>query len=111
VSKVRKVEGLAERGFSGKTRLKCLMSFGQVTANIGFTCSVSFPPLFEKILNVFAVFNMDILPALGLACRKFYAKRLLKGVFFRLVVFLCFLDLGVVIWKLGFWLGLILDCT
>jgi len=91
---VRKVEGLAERGFSGKTRLKCLMSFGQVTANIGFTCSVSFPPLFEKILNVFAVFNMDILPALGLACRKFCAKRLLKWILFRLVLYLFVFDLG-----------------
>ena len=70
---MRKVEGVAERGvrgFNGKTRLKCLMSFGQVTANIGFTCSVTFPPIFERILNVFAVLNMDLLPALGLACRK-----------------------------------------
>ena len=70
---MRRVEGVAERGvrgFDGKTRLKCLMSFGQVTANIGFTCSVTFPPIFEKIMNVFAVLNMDLLPALGLACRK-----------------------------------------
>jgi len=67
---VRKAEGVAERGFNGKTRMKCLMSFGQVTANIGFTCSVTFPPIFERMLSILSLFNMDLLPALGLACRK-----------------------------------------
>jgi len=86
VSTVRKVEGVAERGFNGKTRMKCLMSFGQVTANIGFTCSVTFPPIFERMLSILSLFNMDLLPALGLACRKSATAITFQRLYFHLLM-------------------------
>eukprot|EP00614_Pseudopedinella_elastica_P022796 CAMPEP_0172644010 /NCGR_PEP_ID=MMETSP1068-20121228/238987_1 /TAXON_ID=35684 /ORGANISM="Pseudopedinella elastica, Strain CCMP716" /LENGTH=1130 /DNA_ID=CAMNT_0013458191 /DNA_START=782 /DNA_END=4171 /DNA_ORIENTATION=- len=51
-----------------KMKLKCLMSFAQISANIAFNCSINFPPSVETMSNVFSIANIEIVPALGIPC-------------------------------------------
>jgi len=48
--------------------LKSLASFIQISLNIPFSCSIKFPGQFQRFLGAFALFNFDLLPALGLEC-------------------------------------------
>ena len=53
---------------SAATRVKALVAFMQIVSSIGFNCDVTFPAVFEQILGALSIFNMDVVPALGLQC-------------------------------------------
>ena len=51
-----------------QVQLKALVAFYQIVGNIGFNYSLTWPALFEAIVNEFAVFNLDVMSVLGLNC-------------------------------------------
>jgi hypothetical protein len=53
---------------SASARVKALVAFMQIVSSTGFNCDVTFPPLFEKLLGALGIFNLDVVPALGLQC-------------------------------------------
>ena len=53
---------------SAETKLKALAAFLQIVLNISFTCTVKFPVEFQAVLTTLSLFNLDILPALGIQC-------------------------------------------
>jgi hypothetical protein len=51
-----------------ETKLKALAAFLQIVLNISFTCTVQFPIKFQSVLTTLSVFNLEILPSLGIQC-------------------------------------------
>ena len=51
-------------------RVKAFGSFSQITVNVGFNCNISFPPLMERATSSLSIFNLNILPNLGIACHQ-----------------------------------------
>ena len=43
-------------------------SFLQISINIGWNCSITFPSLLERILRAFRIANLDVLSYFGLEC-------------------------------------------
>jgi len=48
-----------------KMKLKCLMSFAQISASVSSNCAMKFPSSIETMSNVFSIANIEIIPALG----------------------------------------------
>jgi len=63
-----KLGAFVQAAKKAQTKLKALVSFGQITANIGFNCNMSFPGMFEQILHGLSFLNLDLVPSLGLHC-------------------------------------------
>jgi len=53
---------------SAATRAKALVAFMQIVSSVAFNCSIVFPPIFERVLGILGIFNLDVVPALGLQC-------------------------------------------
>jgi len=51
-----------------QVKAKVLTAFGQIAINTGFNCKVDFPKNVIAFMNAFKVFNLDIVPSLGLQC-------------------------------------------
>ena len=51
-----------------KMKLKCLMSFAQISASVSSNCAMKFPSSIETMSNVFSIANIEIIPALGVPC-------------------------------------------
>jgi hypothetical protein len=51
-----------------KVKIKAFTSFAQISVNVGFSCGVSMPAAFNAAVGPLQVFNLAILPALGLNC-------------------------------------------
>mmetsp|Transcript_57436 Transcript_57436/g.113194 ORF Transcript_57436/g.113194 Transcript_57436/m.113194 type:complete len:737 (-) Transcript_57436:21-2231(-) len=51
-----------------KNKFKASVAYCQIVVSISFNCVINFPSLFEKILRGLEIFNLNILPALGLQC-------------------------------------------
>jgi hypothetical protein len=49
-------------------KAKALVSFAQISSDISFNCNISFPALFQSLLESLAFFKLDIVPSLGLGC-------------------------------------------
>ena len=49
-------------------KLRAIGVFIQIVLLIGFNCVVTFPTSFELVLTALSIFNLDILPALGIDC-------------------------------------------
>ena len=52
-----------------QVKLKSMISFGQISANVGFNCNIRFPSSVERTLATFGVLNLDLVPSLSLQCR------------------------------------------
>jgi len=65
---VRLEQKMQARWESAETKLKALAAFLQIVLNISFTCTVKFPVEFQAVLTTLSLFNLDILPALGIQC-------------------------------------------
>ena len=73
--KLAGVQSVSEFGFRFRklykkvmVRAKAIWSFGQIAVNVGFNCSISFPPIYEVVLTHFRFVNVDIFPVFGLSC-------------------------------------------
>ena len=49
-------------------KLRTICVFLRIVLLVGFNCVVTFPTSFELVLTALSIFNLDILPALGIDC-------------------------------------------
>jgi hypothetical protein len=49
-------------------KFKAFVAFCQIAVSIPFNCVIEFPSPFEKILRGLEIFNLNVIPALGLQC-------------------------------------------
>ena len=49
-------------------KLRAICVFLRIVLLVGFNCVVTFPTSFELVLAALSIFNLDILPALGIDC-------------------------------------------
>jgi hypothetical protein len=54
---------------AAQVKIKSMVSFGQISANVGFNCNIHFPSSVERALATFGVLNLDLVPSLSLQCR------------------------------------------
>ena len=52
-----------------QVKLKMFTSFLQISINIGWNCSVTFPNLLERVMHAFRFVNLDVLSYTGLECK------------------------------------------
>lgn len=55
-------------GIKMQVQLKSIIAFLQISGNIGFNYSLTWPANFEKVMLAVDVVNFDLLPALGVNC-------------------------------------------
>jgi hypothetical protein len=64
-----RLSALMARIQAAQVKIKSMISFGQISANVGFNCNIHFPNSVERTLATFGVLNLDLVPSLGLQCR------------------------------------------
>ena len=53
-------------------KIKALAAFSQISGNLAFNCSVSFPANFQWVIDTLSITNLDLIPSLGMACYLTY---------------------------------------
>ena len=53
-----------------EVRVKAFTSFTQISVNVGFNCNIRFPEGMERATSSLSIFNLNILPNLGIACHQ-----------------------------------------
>jgi len=53
----------------GKVKIKVLIAYFQIASNVAYTCRIRFPLSFTSLMSFLGVFNFNVIPSLGLACR------------------------------------------
>jgi len=54
---------------SAQTKLKALVAFVQIVVNVDSNCNIVFPEVTARFFDKLGIFNLDIVPSLGLNCR------------------------------------------
>jgi len=54
---------------TGKVKVKVLIAYFQIASNVAYTCRIRFPLSFTSLMSFLGVFNLNVIPSLGLACR------------------------------------------